>query len=122
MINEITTIGYLCILIGILFVLGVLKFSKQNVGLPIFRASIFMAVPILILFGFYYFGFGFAENVLFHWPYQIPSLIILSLLTFVYSRFNIKQIPLFLMFLIGFLLLCIGMFLVVIIINLRIGF
>jgi len=122
MYNEIITIGYSCIIAGILFVLGIIKLSKQNIGLRILRASIFMAVPLLTLCVFYYFGFGFADDLLFNWPYQIPFLIILSTLSFIYSGFTKQQILLFLVFLIGFLLICVGLFLVVIIVNLRIGF
>ncbi|QCE39926.1 hypothetical protein [Psychroserpens sp. NJDZ02] len=117
-----TLIGYSCILVGIICILGVVFFSKQQIGRLIFRASICMAVPILGLWlSFIFLHLNFAEYLLLEIPYSLIFLGTLIILTFIYNGFEMKNILSFLVFLIGFMIIYFGIF-TVCIDNMSIGF
>ncbi|NMH87359.1 hypothetical protein [Flavivirga algicola] len=115
-------IGYTCIILGALIIFVVVILSKQQIGWSIIKASICLAVPILLLWVSFYMGFSLAESIIFDQPYQLFFLGILSLLVFLFSGFEMKHLPSFLVFLIGFMIIYFGLFMVLVIANMRIGF
>lgn len=115
-------IGYSCIIVGLIFILGVLFFSKQQIGWPIFKASICLAVPVLALWISFAFGVSLAEDIIFKWPYNTIFLVTLTVLTFIFNGFEMKHLLSFLVFLIGFMMIYFGLFWALIIGNMRIGF
>lgn len=115
-------IGYSCIIVGIIIILGVIILSKQQIARPIFRASICLAVPILALWSFFYMGSRLAERILFDQPYQLLFLGALTVLIFIFNGFEMKHLLPFSVFLIGFMMIYFGFFFVLVVANMRIGF
>ena len=115
-------IGYTCIVAGLLLILGLAYFSKQKIGLLITKAVFILSVPILLLWIFSYFGFSVMEEILFYWPYQITFYTTLIIFAFKYSGFTKNQILPFFVFLIGYILVYFGLFLILYVGTLRIGF
>lgn len=113
------TIGFSLIVAGALVIVGVVMLSKEQIAWPIFRAIIYLAVPILVMWFFLHKGFRLAEKILLERPAPIIFLGVLSVLVFLFSEVDL--IP-YSIFLVGFMMIYLGLFFVLVIANLNIGF
>ncbi|SDF34012.1 hypothetical protein [Cellulophaga baltica] len=115
-------IGFTCILLGITIVVVTTYYSHPRIRNSIFKASLYISLPVIVLALLFYFGFNFAEAVLFDLPCQIVALIVISIYSYYYSGFKRIDIPSFIALFLGLLLFFFGLFFVIVIATMHLGF